>query len=295
MIYSTFKKIIKGRIKPKKNFRFDFSEKLTSECLFSHGGHLGDIVYSLPIAKHYCDKYQRQGKLFIVSNESCPPSLVKAHPNQSKYLMTFDSYQFIYPLLKDVSWIEDIEMLNKEELKSNTLALDFYRKYSVVDPTSGSIPLWGRKHFGINIDPSAPWIERSDDFNKSDIICCSFTSRYRNNNISYSFLNRYENLVFIGLESEYFSFISDNKIKKMEYIKIENALEAKKIIEQSSIFIGNQSFFFSISEALKTPRLLEVYELAPNVIPINNGFDFSNQSALMGLFDLFENNSLFPR
>jgi len=33
------------------------------------------------------------------------------------------------------------------------------------------------------------------------------------------------------------------------------------------VFIGNQSFPFSIAEGLKTLRLLEVYQRVPNVIP----------------------------
>ena len=38
-------------------------------------------------------------------------------------------------------------------------------------------------------------------------------------------------------------------------------------ILNSDVYIGNQSFFFSIAEGLKVKRLLEVCEICPNVIP----------------------------
>jgi hypothetical protein len=43
------------------------------------------------------------------------------------------------------------------------------------------------------------------------------------------------------------------------------------LINSCKLFIGNQSFPFSIAEGLKVNRLLEVYHLSPNVIVEGKG------------------------
>jgi hypothetical protein len=41
-----------------------------------------------------------------------------------------------------------------------------------------------------------------------------------------------------------------------------------QIISSCKLFIGNQSSSYAIAEQLKVPRLLEVFNQCPNVIPI---------------------------
>ncbi len=64
-------------------------------------------------------------------------------------------------------------------------------------------------------------------------------------------------------------------IPNLVWQPVVNFLELAAVIAGSKLFIGNQSFPFSIAEGLKATRLLEVYHRIPNVIPEGkNGYDF---------------------
>ena len=81
------------------------------------------------------------------------------------------------------------------------------------------------------------------------------------------------------------------QIPALQFYKVNNFLEMATIIAGSKLFIGNQSFPFSLAEGLKANRLLEVYFQCPNVIPTgNNGFNFCFQPQFEQLVkDRYEN------
>lgn len=110
-------------------------------------------------------------------------------------------------------------------------------------------------------------------------ILCNRTSRYRNESIHYGFLQHQPlKVYFAGTMEEYAEFQSH--VPKAVYLPIKNFLELAIYISSAKVFIGNQSFCFSLAEAMKTPRVLEVCSFAPNVIPCGpNGFDFYTQDA----------------
>jgi ADP-heptose:LPS heptosyltransferase len=93
--------------------------------------------------------------------------------------------------------------------------------------------------------------------------------RYRSPLIDYSFLNGYRNKLFIGVQEEY----DDMKkvLPDLEFKPVNDFLEMATIINSCRLFIGNQSFPFSLAEALKVNRLLEVYYKAPNVVVEGKG------------------------
>jgi len=67
-------------------------------------------------------------------------------------------------------------------------------------------------------------------------------------------------------------------VPDIEYRPVQNFLELAEIIAGCKFFIGNQSFPFSLAEALKVNRVLEVYYSCPNVIVEGrNAFDFCFQ------------------
>jgi hypothetical protein len=148
----------------------------------------------------------------------------------------------------------------------------------------GDIGRWCGYITGINPELYKNWINVKANTNFSNDIIIARSERYRNPAIDYSFLSKYENVKFIGVESEF------NDIKKfipeIQQINVENFLEMAEIISGCKIFIGNQSFPFSIAEGLKTCRVLEVYPFAPNVIaqgPL--GYDFYFQSHFENLVE----------
>jgi hypothetical protein len=110
-------------------------------------------------------------------------------------------------------------------------------------------------------------------------IIANRTSRYRNEAIHYGFLQHQPlRVYFAGTMEEYAEFQSH--VPKAVYLPIKNFLELASYIAAAKVFIGNQSFCFSLAEAMKTPRVLEVCSFAPNVIPCGpNGFDFYTQES----------------
>ena len=68
------------------------------------------------------------------------------------------------------------------------------------------------------------------------------------------------------------------QLPKLEYKPVANFLELASVIAGSKLFIGNQSFPFSLAEALKVRRVLEVFYQCPNVLVEGaNGYDFCYQ------------------
>jgi len=122
-----------------------------------------------------------------------------------------------------------------------------------------------------------------------EIILISRTKRYQNPYINYGFLNEYKNVFFMGLDEEYEEI--KNYAPSIQRVTTQMQLEHMvELIRDCKLFIGNQSFFYSIAEYFQVPRLLEVGE-PNNVIPQGrNGFDFHTQEALEFYFKEYADN-----
>jgi hypothetical protein len=108
--------------------------------------------------------------------------------------------------------------------------------------------------------------------------------RYRNTTIDYSFLSRLTNVCFIGLKEEYEDFVKRQNLPQLRYQECRDALEFALIVASSAVFIGNQSFGFSVAEGLKVNRALEACELVPNIVPTGRGAgSFLHQRGLSNL------------
>ena len=79
----------------------------------------------------------------------------------------------------------------------------------------------------------------------------------RRNNvlISYSFLKKYKNLIFIGLEDEFNEL--KRQVPNLGFYNCKNFLEMAQIIKGNKFFLGNITFGYCLAEAMKVPRLLE--------------------------------------
>ena len=108
-----------------------------------------------------------------------------------------------------------------------------------------------------------PWLQAEPDKSWNDHIVIARSQRYNAPAISYSFLEKYKKKIFVGVEQEW------KEMKKMlpdiEFFTVNDFLQLASIIAGSKLFIGNQSFPFSLAEGLKVNRLLEVYHQCPNV------------------------------
>jgi len=153
--------------------------------------------------------------------------------------------------------------------------LDIMRNYPML-LDRGNIARWYFLVFPVNFDLNKPWLKVEPDKEMSESIVLARSNRYQAPNIDYSILKKYSNIYFVGVPDEY------NEMKKLipalKYRPVNNFLEMASVIAGSKLFIGNQSFPFSMAEALKVNRLLEVYFECPNVTVYgDNGFDFSFQ------------------
>jgi len=117
-------------------------------------------------------------------------------------------------------------------------------------------------------------------------VVINFTNRYRNNFINYFFLKQYENrIIFCGLNDEY-DFFCKKWDLEIPLLKVLNFLELGQAINNCKFFLSNASMCFQIAEALKVPRILEIYKHLPNVIPVGkDAYDVHNQSAIEFYFD----------
>jgi hypothetical protein len=267
----------------------------TNYLTVSHGGHSGDIVYSIPLVNHLASLKNVDIRYVIINDRMAEFKPGVIHPNGST-IMNRNAIEFIKPLLLAIPSISEVLEMPSKNLSPDCFPLDFFRDIPTVDLGQGSIALWTRKFLGISLDTENAWLNFKKLSPPGKKIVCAFSRRYRNASIDYNFLNSIDDVSFVGLPDEFQNFISTHKLNSVKYLPTHNSVELAEVIASSDLFIGNQSFPFSIAEGLKVNRALEVCELCPNVIPSGHGaFDYLNNAALNNIlringFDV-QNNS----
>jgi hypothetical protein len=142
-------------------------------------------------------------------------------------------------------------------------------------------------------DLSKSWIDLPDrdlpiiDEVKDKVII-NLTERYRNGHISYYFLRKFKNkLIFAGTEREYLLFVNRWGID-MPHLKVNDFLELAYAIKNCKFLLGNQSMCWGIAEAMKSPRVLELCEFAPNCMPFvgDKSYGFFHQVGVEHYVDI---------
>lgn len=230
------------------------------EVSFVHSGNAGDIIYSLPAV------YELSGtgkaNLYLQLNQ--PATYDHFHP-LGNVMLTQKMADMLSPLLLYQSKIKGCLIYQNEQIDYD---LDRFRDYNFI-LDRGSISRWYFHMYGINAPLHKPWlIAPKDELYKNYIVVCR-SHRYRAPLIDYSFLREYADILFLGVREEF------DDMKKMiphiKWKKVNDFLEMAIIINSAKLFIGNQSFPFSVAEGLKVKRLLEIYYRTPNVIPEGDG------------------------
>lgn len=206
--------------------------------IYLHNGSMGDIVYSLPVLR------EQPGALALTK---------ELHRD------------FLGPLL-DLQPYVDAVTLNYPD--DGFVDLRKYREISEAD-LSKHLSLCHAEAAGAVVDLETPWLEGVTP-KLVGSIAVNRTARYRGT-LDYSLLRPYESdVVFLGTFKEWKSFTEETGVTPgLHYT--ENALDIAKAIAGSKLFVGNQSLAFSIAEALKHPRVLEVSLLKPNCTPQGSG------------------------
>lgn len=257
----------------------EIADKITS-LNFVHSGNAGDIIYALPTIKKIHQLIQKPVNLYLKLDQPHNLALHFKHP-LGNVMLNQQMAEMLLPLLSSQSYLNICGIYSNQRID---IDLDQMRRAGLM-LDRGSIARWYGYIFGINADLYQSWLQVKPNLNYVDKIVIARSQRYRSPFVDYSFLKNYPNLVFIGVQAEF----EDIKLQlpNIEYSKVPNFLELTEIIAGCKFFIGNQSFPFSIAEALKVPRILETFFDTPNVIPEGeNSYDFYFQEHFESLVKL---------
>ncbi|GGH23675.1 hypothetical protein [Mucilaginibacter phyllosphaerae] len=238
-----------------------------------HSGNAGDIIYALATIK----------KIGEITNVPVNLCLKIGRPNHSPFysshpvgnvMLNQGMVNNLIPLIQSQPYINNCEVYTDQPIH---IDLDYFRSGTV--PLNGNIARWYSYITGVSPVLWKPWLTIDADKSYADTIVMARSGRYQNRAIDYSFLNAYPKVVFIGIESEYKDLLP--VIPNLQWKPVTDFLELAQVVAGCRLFIGNQSFPFSVAEALKVPRILEVsYEII-NVVPEGEGsHDFFYQEHL---------------
>lgn len=253
--------------------------KNNKEINFIHSGHIGDIIYALPVIQkisesHSCNLYINIGK----STDQ------KAYKHISGDVYINDRlYSKLLPLLKKIDYLENIDQYTNQRVDVN---LDLFRDFPF--ELNFITVRWYSHLTGVFPDFSKVClkVEPHPIIKNKIVIIRSF--RVRNSFVDYSFLKKYNNLLFVGLRDEYEDI--KKSVPNLEFYDAEDFYELAQIIKASKFYLGNQSFGFALAEIMKVPRLLEAYSDFPVVHPIGeNAYDFYFQEHFEMLFEKLYN------
>ncbi|MDB4902738.1 MAG: hypothetical protein JWQ63_2019 [Mucilaginibacter sp.] len=236
-----------------------------------HNGNAGDIIYSLPIIKTLFEIAAKPINLILKINEPLTIGNGYEHP-LGNVMLNEKMVDGLMPLLDAQNYLNNAATFAKQKIHVD---LTLFRKAGFA-LDKGDIARWNFFITGITPNLSEVWLKVKPNPDFADFIVLARSSRYNNALIDYSFLSKYRQIIFVGVKTEYEEM--KKSIPGLQWQQVEDFLELAEIIAGCKLFIGNQSFPYSIAEGLKVKRLLEVFYQIPNVMPTgNNGYDFCFQ------------------
>lgn len=248
----------------------------------SHGGHSGDIVYGLALARHLAAANSCLVDLYIATDRPTQLMPGMQHPN-GQYLMSPAAFEFLQPLLELQPYIRRALFVAEAEIPGDAIRLDPYRFVPGMNLLAGNIANYAATLYGISLNVTDAWLS-TRPVKATGAVTVAMSKRYRNAAMDYSFLARIEEVRFVGLPDEYEDFKQRHRLPNLLHYKCASAIELAEVIRSSKVFLGNQSMPFAVAEALKVNRAVEIFELYPNVLPTGPGAGaFIYQGALINL------------
>jgi len=252
-----------------RDYLYGIEKKIKNQkkLTFLHSGHLGDLIYALPVIKELAKDHDCH--FYIQANKIMPVEYFK-HPSGSVFIDDRMLNLFL-PLMKKQKFIHKAEKYNHQEIDIN---FDLFRELPV--NIHFNSPRWYFHIAGIQVDLTDPYMDVEPHEKVKNKIVIHRTFRHRNQFINYKFLENYNDLVFVGTKDEYEDLKRD--VKNLEIYDCKDYLDMARVIKSCKFFIGNQSVAYPMAEALKVPRILEAEPNFPVVQPIGkNAFDFYYQ------------------
>lgn len=235
---------------------------------FKHSGNIGDIIYALPCMLAIAG----DADIHLHLNVHQKALYGKMHHPLGNVMLNEKMVELLQPLLLSQPKIKTCDVFTGQPIDVD---LDIIREYPLL-LDRGNIARWYFWAYGVNYDLCKPWLSVTPDRSVQNAIIVARSHRYHAPGIDYCFLSRQPEVYFIGLPSEF--ELMKKMVPRITHLPTDNFLELARLIAGCRLFIGNQSFPFSVAEALKVKRLLEVYFRTPNVTVYGeNGYDFCFQ------------------
>ena len=243
----------------------------------NHSGNAGDVIYALPTIKQIKELTGVQVELYLRLGQPIKLSGYNTHP-LGTVMLNEKMAEMLIALLAPQPYIDVCEVLTDQTID---IDMDYFRS-GVIPLVKGNIARWCSYMTGINPVLWKPWLTVTPNAEYKNTIVMARSERYRNFTVDYKFLKDYTDIVFLGVESEYKDI--KKSIPHIRWIQVNDFMEMAQVIAGAKFFIGNQSFPFSMAEALKVPRILETSFEIINVVPEGeNGYDFFFQEHLESL------------
>jgi hypothetical protein len=222
---------------------------------FRSSGPLGDIIYAIPLTLAIANGRP----IHIKFNLNAFVSGFYSHPLKGIGINSA-TYEQLKPLL-DAQNITS-SPLTKYKSAHPVLDLDCFRTTKKKCHNYALVRCYGAV-YPQTYDTSQPWIKVKPSPVTQGAIVVTRSFRYNNPKLCCRFLEKYPQVYFLGLEEEY----RQMKFRHVQYLPVENFLQAAEYIAGARLFIGNQTFLFSLAEAMKCPRILEICRWMPDIIP----------------------------
>lgn len=241
---------------------------------FKHGCFSGDLIYAMAGIKRICEENNQKAIIYQWLNQESRLYEGAEHPYGGKMMNQY-AFDMMKPLIEAQPYVQEFREWRGEKVH---IDLDEMRQVKNHMPY-GNIVMWPGMVFAqMQAKYWEPWLQTPLHFPIpnpfSNRIIINRTSRYHAPWIDYFFMKEYQDkIIFVGMEAEYERFKHDWGLE-IQYGKVYNFLDLAHCIASCKLFIGNQSMCYAIAEALKVPRLLEVCDFAPNVVPAGPGSNY---------------------
>ena len=108
-----------SKIKPKIT-EFEKNIKNNKEINFSHSGHMGDIIYSLPVVKEIAK--EKVCNLYIIANKPMEQKYFN-HPS-GKFYLDERVIKMLLPLLNEQKYLSKVKIFNNQKIHVDWIFLD---------------------------------------------------------------------------------------------------------------------------------------------------------------------------
>lgn len=242
---------------------------MDNKLLFKHSCYTGDLIYALAGIKAICENNDHKAVIYQWLDQKGFLYNGAEHPYGGSMMNEY-AFNMLKPLIEAQPYIKSF---NKWQGEKVMVDMDMLRQVKMHMPY-GNIVTWLPMVFAeMRPEYWKPWItvNNCDRIAFGDKIIINRTSRYHGAWIDYFHLKKYESrIVFVGMDEEHKTFQADWGLNVHHWLP-DNFYDLAVAISSCKLFIGNQSMCFAIAEAMKTPRLLEICDFAPNVQPCGPG------------------------